>query len=357
MLECSGVEFDHRPSTMQFKAIKISAAEGSVLGHNIADDNGRRALRKGRILTARDIARLAELGREAVYVAQLEHGDVDENQAAKRLAQGLAGDGLRLSRAQTGRVNVYATTTGLLRLDAARLLELNSLEGITLATLPCHSAVQPGQMVATLKIIPYALPETVLSEAEKRIVATPTTLLFLSELRPKRVGLILSGSPSARQRIVHSFQTALEPRLEKLAASLQRIDFVPLEDEADEARLARKIADHLAAGLQLLILAGETAIMDRHDTAPRALEGAGATIEVFGAPVDPGNLLLLAYHQDVPIVGAPGCARSPKNNFIDLILPRLLAGDRLTRQDIIALGHGGLLEDVPERPCPRSWLT
>ena len=107
----------------------------------------------------------------------------------------------------------------------------------------------------------------------------------------------------------------------------------------------------------MLILAGETAIMDRLDIAPRAIERAGGSIECFGAPVDPGNLLLLAECDGVPVLGAPGCARSPKANIVDLVLPRLLAGDRLTRRDIAAWGHGGLLEDVPERPLPRSWLA
>jgi molybdenum cofactor cytidylyltransferase len=104
----------------------------------------------------------------------------------------------------------------------------------------------------------------------------------------------------------------------------------------------------------MIVLAGETAIMDSHDIVPRAVVRAGGHIESVGAPVDPGNLLMLAYIDDVPIVGAPGCARSRKVNIVDWILPRLLAGDRLTRRDIVALGHGGLLQDVPERGMPRE---
>lgn len=135
------------------------------------------------------------------------------------------------------------------------------------------------------------------------------------------------------------------------------MDFVSLDDEAGEERLAAAIGTLLGRGLDLLILAGETAIMDRHDVAPRAIERAGGEVECYGAPVDPGNLLLVAYRGAVPILGAPGCARSPKTNIVDLVLPRLLVGDRVTAADVAALGHGGLLEDVPERPQPRSWLT
>ena len=131
-------------------------------------------------------------------------------------------------------------------------------------------------------------------------------------------------------------------------------DFVALDDEEDEAALADMLGQQLASGIRLILLAGETAIMDAHDILPRAVERAGGHVESVGAPVDPGNLLMLAYLNDVPVVGAPGCARSKKINIVDWILPRLLAGDRLTRRDIIELGHGGLLQDVPERGMPRE---
>ncbi len=331
----------------------VAEAAGLILGHNVAGEAGRRALRKGKELTAGDVATLAALGRRSVYVARLEPGDVSENAAAERLARAAAGDGLRLSKPSTGRVNLYARALGLLRVDRQRLLELNATGGVTLATLRAHAVAREGKMVATLKIIPYALEEAAVHRAEEAAAG----LLRLTELAPRRVGLILSGSPSARERIVRGFRDALAPRLAALGAALGEVDFASIDDEAGEERLAAAIDRQLEAGAELLILAGETAIMDRHDIAPRAVERAGGEVECFGAPVDPGNLLLLAYHGDVPIVGAPGCARSPKRNIVDLMLPRLLAGDRLSRADVAELGHGGLLEDVPERPLPRSWIT
>ena len=132
------------------------------------------------------------------------------------------------------------------------------------------------------------------------------------------------------------------------------LDFVPLEDEGGEALLARTLLARRAAGSQMMVLAGETAIMDRHDLVPRAVERAGGHVEALGAPVDPGNMLMVAYLGEVPIIGAPGCARSRKVNIVDWVLPRLLVGDRLTRGDLTALGHGGLLEEAPERPMPRG---
>ena len=338
---------------MKFETVAVEQAAGLILGHNVTGEGGRRVLRKGRELTEGDVATLTALGRSSVWVARLEPGDIGENAAAERIARAAAGDGLRLSRPSTGRVNLYATSLGLLRVDRRRLRRLNASDGVTLATLRGDTAAREGKMVATLKIIPYALEEAAVRDAEE----TAANLLHLSELPPRRVGLILSGSPSAEERIVRGFRDALAPRLTDLGAGVGDVDFASLDDDAGEERLAAAIARQLDDGADLLILAGETAIMDRHDIAPRAVERAGGEVECFGAPVDPGNLLLLAYRDGKPIVGAPGCARSPKANIVDRVLPRLLAGDRLTRDDVADLGYGGLLEDVPERPLPRSWIT
>ena len=342
---------------MKFEPVAVERAAGLTLGHNVTGEDGRRILRKGRKLTEGDLATLAALGRGSVYVARLEPGDVGENTAAERIARAAAGDGadhgMRRSRPSTGRVNLYARALGLLRVDRQRLRRLNGTDGVTLATLRDRAAVREGKMVATLKIIPYALPEAIVRQAEKDAAG----LLRLAMLGPRRVGLILSGSPSARERIVRGFRDALAPRVAALGASLGDVDFVSLDDDAGERRLVVAIERQLLGGADILILAGDTAIMDRHDVAPRAVERAGGEVECFGAPVDPGNLLLLAYRGEVPIVGAPGCARSPKRNIVDLVLPRLLAGERLSRADVAEMGHGGLLEDVPERPLPRSWIS
>jgi molybdenum cofactor cytidylyltransferase len=341
---------------MKFGPIPLDQAQGKILGHNIAGPDGRRLFRKGKPLTAEDIQRLRRLGRASVYVAEVEPGDVDENTAAARLAKAVMGDGLRLSGPSNGRANLFATYPGVLRVDAARLARMNGRPGITLATLVGHSAVRRGKMVATVKIMPYAVPEDHVSQLEK-VAVQDGLVISVSPFRYQQAGLILSGSPSARERIVHSFESALQQRLAALDAAIARVDFMPLEDEQGEVELAKIIRQHLDDGIELIILAGETAIMDRYDLAPRAVEQAGGEVTCYGVPVDPGNLLMLAYHGPVPIMGAPGCARSPKTNIVDLLLPRLLAGDRLDQTAMIHMGHGGLLEDVPERPMPRSQLT
>jgi molybdenum cofactor cytidylyltransferase len=215
--------------------------------------------------------------------------------------------------------------------------------------------VRPRQIVATVKIIPFAIAEATVLAAERLALAGGQPLLRVDALAPQPVSLILSGSPSIRERLLDDFAPLVE-RVTALGSPPAATHFIALEDEAGEAALAARLAAELQAGARLIILAGETAIMDRHDIVPRALERAGGQVECVGAPVDPGNLLMLGYLGAVPVLGAPGCARSRKVNLVDWVLPRLLAGDRLTRADIFALGHGGLLEDAPERPAPRSRL-
>lgn len=339
---------------MKFGPVPLEEAEGKILGHNVTGADGRRALRKGRSLTAEDVERLRRLGRERVYVAQMEADDVDEDTAAGRVAKAVMGDGLRLSGPSTGRANLYTTARGVLRVDVGRLERINRCQGVTIATLPANTAVSDGKAAATVKILPYALPRATVEKAVD--VAADGPILAVDAFPERRVALILSGSPAAQDRIERTFANALRPRLEALGATLESVDFVPLEEADGETRLTAAIEERLADGMEMIILAGETAIMDRYDMAPRAVERAGGDVVCFGAPVDPGNLLMLAYHGPTPIVGAPGCARSPKDNIVDLVLPRLLVGDRLGREDVVAFGHGGLLEDVPERPSPRSRL-
>ncbi len=338
---------------MKFGPVPISQAEGKILGHNISSPAGKRMLHKGKQLSGDDIRLLAEIGCAAVYVAELGVDDVGENDAAGRIARSVCGERVRLTKPNVGRVNLLASERGVLRIDASRLSRINECEGITLATLPSHTVVQPRKIAATIKIIPFALPETVMCEAEA-IAAENGPVIQLYPLRLRKVALVLSSSPSAKERVTSDFVPPLQARIEGLGSKLRSVDFVPLEDEEGEIALAQTIQERAAEGAEVIILAGETAIMDRLDIAPRAVERAGGQVACYGAPVDPGNLLMLAYLDKVPIVGAPGCVRSQKTNVIDWVLPPLLAGDCLSRKDIIQMGHGGLLEDIPKRPVPRE---
>ncbi|HKZ86389.1 MAG TPA: molybdopterin-binding protein, partial [Anaerolineae bacterium] len=241
---------------------------------------------------------------------------------------------------------------GVVRIDADRLARINACQDITFATLTSHSAVRPRQIVATVKVIPFAVSDAVVRAAEA-IASDGGPIVRVDALGPRPVSMVFSGSLSIRDKLAADF-APLRHRVEALGSHILSTDYIPLEDESGEAALVEVLSRQRAAGARLIIVAGETAIMDRRDIVPRAVERAGGWVECLGAPVDPGNLLMLAYLGDTPILGAPGCARSRKVNIVDWVLPRLLAGDHLTRDDIIALGHGGLLEEAPERPAPRE---
>ncbi|MEM8995675.1 MAG: molybdopterin-binding protein [Acidobacteriota bacterium] len=332
---------------MRFSPLGVDDAVGCILGHNIVDGEGRRRLRKGKVLRSEDAETLRSLGREVVYVAELSPDDVGEDEAADRVAASSCGRNLRLTPARTGRVNAYATRLGLLRIDAERLLALNLIDGLHLATRHANAVVRPDMIAATLKVVPYAVAASAITAAGDLADA-----LRVDPLEPRRVGLVLTGSPGSRDRVVESFSRALGARLEDLGSSICETRFVSVDDDGGELRLSGEI-ERLGRSADVLILAGETAVVDRSDIAPRAVERAGGDVVCYGAPVDPGNLLLLARLGDVPVLGAPGCARSPMANIVDLVLPRLLVGDDLGRRDVASLAIGGLLDDVPERPMPR----
>jgi molybdopterin biosynthesis enzyme len=229
-----------------------------------------------------------------------------------------------------------------------RLARLNEIEGITLATLRSHSVVRTRQTVATVKVIPFAVPEKSVRVAEST-GSGDEPILNLLPLHSRRVALILCGSPWSRPRVQGTFETPLRTRIEALDSHIEAIEYVSIaEDDLGENTLMKSLRQAVEAGAGLILLAGETAIMDYRDIAPRAVERLGGEVTCFGAPVDPGNLMMVAYLGDVPVLGAPGCARSLKPNVIDWVLPRLLSGERLARADIVALAHGGLIGGLPE---------
>jgi hypothetical protein len=326
---------------MRLEERAVSAAAGTILVHNVADPGGRKVVKKGTRLVEEHLARLAEVGRERVLVAVLEEDDILEDEAALAIAVTLKTESLRLTRVTGGRINLVAEVDGLLKVDAGRLLALNMLPGITLATVPPHAVVGPRQQtdqVATLKIIPYAVPRASLERALELARPRPGIL----EVRPipagRQAALLLTSEPAARERVQAEFVPPTRSRLERLGAELAVIETAPQEVEA-----IRQAALRLAAQNDVLIIAGQTSIMDEKDTTLDALRQAGAEVIVHGAPVEPGNLLALAYFPHTPVLCAPGCARGLGYNVVDMVLPRLLAGDRVERADIAALGPGGLL--------------
>jgi hypothetical protein len=329
---------------MYLTTLSPEAAIGHIVRHNLADANGHKAIAKGHRLVAADLPRLHALGIVALRVAVLEPGDVHEDEAARRLGAAVCGAGVRATAPAASRVNLLASADGVVEVAVDALLQINEIDGLTIATLPNHALARARKRVATIKIIPFAVPEQALARAEA-IGRARVGVVRLRPLRRQAVGIILVGSPAARQRIERSIYPAIAKRIAALGSTVLAVRYVA----PDEPAIASVIAELPQAGAQLLIIAGETSIMDRDDVTPQGLRLAGGRIEHFGAPVEPGNLLMLGYldqatGERLPVLGAPGCVRSRNTNIVDLLLPRLLVGEQLTRRDIIALGHGGLLE-------------
>lgn len=338
---------------MKFGPQPLEQALGKIMAHNLADDQGKRLLRKGSPLTEEDLEILRGLGRQQVYVAELEPDDVAEDEAARRIARAIAGETIELSGAVTGRTNLLAKAAGVLRVDQTGLGQVNTVHGVTLATLRSPAVVPARQMVATVKIIPYALPDSALREVE-RLTEAPGRLIAVEPMSAQQVTLILHGSRRAEGRLREDFIPPLRSRIEAWGSQLHSVAFVPFESQQDEIDLEKALRAATEAGAGLILIAGETAIMDRDDIIPRSIVRAGGSIESVGAPVDPGNLLMIAYLDGIPILGAPGCARSRKENVIDWIIPRLLTGERMGHEQVVALGHGGLLAEIRSRPMPRQ---
>jgi hypothetical protein len=323
---------------MRLENVELEDAVGGVLIHNIADAQGHKALSKGHHLVEGDMPKLRALGKTRVLVGIFEPGDVSENEAAERIARAAAGPNVTLSTVSGGRVNMFAGTRGVLKVDNRALERLNSLDGITIATIPGNIKVEQKKIVSTVKTIGLAIHETVLSEAET-IGRDAQGLIMVRPLEASRVALILSGSPEARERVERTFVPAIRGRVEDLGGTLASVVYVAHEPDAIADALRR-----VALGqVDCVLLAGETSIMDEGDVTPSAIVQAGGKIEMYGAPVEPGNLLLLAYEGELPIIGAPGCVKSRDTNVVDLILPRLLAGERVEKKDVVALANGGLL--------------
>ena len=328
---------------MRFGPVSLAAAEGAILAHSCRA--GGQKLEKGRILSAADLAALAAEGETEVVVARLDPGDLGEDAAAALVAGGLAaGPGLALTPAHTGRVNLKAEVPGLLAVDAAAVLALNRLDpSVTLATLPHLARVGPGTLVGTVKIITYGVAG---STARRAAAAGQGALRLLPVLR-RTAGLVLSAVPGQPAKLNDKARRSIAGRLSALGIELVAVREVAHETGA----MAEALAD--LPGEILLILTG-SATSDPADDAPEAVRRAGGTVSRFGMPVDPGNLLFLGALGARPVIGLPGCARSPALNGADWVLERIACGLEIGDAEIAAMGVGGLLKEMPLRPEPRE---
>jgi molybdenum cofactor cytidylyltransferase len=320
---------------LRFGKVSRPAAAGGILAHSLRRD--RAVFRKGQVLGPAELAALAEAGIDEVTVALLDSGDVEENAAARRVATALGGPGVAQGAPATGRVNLFATHAGLLSFDAAAVDRLNAVtEDVTLATFPLLAPVPVGQMVATVKIIPFAVPETVLDAC---IAAGQGTEIAVLGFRPLQIRLIQTVTAELKPSVMAKTSKVTADRMARLGGAVAGETRCPHDTE----RLAADIATALKAKCDVLLVIGASAIVDRRDVIPAAIESLGGRTLRLGMPVDPGNLILVAEIGGTPVLGLPGCARSPARNGLDWVLERLAAGLPVTNEIVAGMGVGGLL--------------
>jgi len=331
---------------MKFGPASPAEALGGVTVHTLRQ--GDLVLKKGTTIGTDEVAALKRAGVKEVVVVRLEDGDISEDAAAASIAQAVAGEGVIVERAFTGRANLFAGKPGILVIDRTAVDRINGVdEAITFATLDAFKPVVENEMIATVKLIPFGVAASLRDAAVK---AAGGTAMRIAPYQVKKVGIVSTLLPGLSPKVIDKTLRVTEERLAPAGARIIAERRVP----HDETVLAKTIDELLRLGAELVIVFGASAIADRRDVIPAAIEQIGGTIQHFGMPVDPGNLLLIGKAGDVPVLGAPGCARSPVENGFDWVLMRLLAGLEVTRKDLVGMGVGGLLMEIVTRPQPRA---
>jgi molybdenum cofactor cytidylyltransferase len=328
---------------MKFGPVDSHTAVGAILAHSVQLADGSR-LRKGRALDAEDVAALRDSGLDKVTVARLDADDVHEDAAAAALAQAFVPDpaaqGFSLTQAFTGRVNLLASGPGVVEMDVAAIEAVNRVHPmITIATVPPFHQMAAGGMVATIKMISYAVPRTALEQA----CALARAALRLRGPEVTRVGMIISEIDGG------AGDKGWKATADRVAAFGLEMDAPVLVPHRVDA--LAEVLRGTAYDLTLLLTGSATSDID--DVAPSAVRAAGGTVNRFGMPVDPGNLLFAGTLHARPVIGLPGCARSPALNGADWVMARMICGVPVTDADIAGMGVGGLLKEIPSRPHPR----
>ncbi len=335
---------------MKFGAVPVKEALGATMVHSIRQ--GDLVLKKGTKIGEKEVEALTRAGVKEIIAARLEPGDVSEDRAAADIAAAISGEGVRVDRAFTGRCNLFAEAAGVLVVDKDAIDDLNRIdEAVTVATLAAFKPVVEGEMIATVKIIPFAVAGAT-RDLAVAAAAKAKPVIRVAPYKVRKVGVVSTLLPGLAPKVVDKTLKITTARIAPAGAAIIAERRVPHEQNA----LAKAIDEVLNEGAELVIVFGASAIADRRDVIPAAVEAVGGAIEHFGMPVDPGNLMLIGKARGHAVLGAPGCARSPKENGFDWVLMRLLAGLPVSRADVTGMGVGGLLMEIVTRPQPREEL-
>ncbi len=332
------------------RKVPVTEAVGMMLCHDVTRiipgrEKGR-AFRKGHVIMAEDVPRLQALGKEHVYVWEATPDLVHEDEAAQRLARAAAGPGLGWGQPNQGRVNLTAEYDGLLRVQVEQLRQVNSLEGLAFATLHNNRGVVKDELVAGTRIIPLAIPSRILAEAERRCVQ-PEPLLAVKPYQSLWVGVITTGSEVYEGRVEDGFYNVIKQKTTPYGARMLGRVIVP--DNPD--LISHEIRQKVAEGAELVLVTGGMSV-DPDDVTPLGIRSTGAEVVFYGTPVLPGSMFMLGYIGHVPVCGLPGCVMFNRITIFDLLLPRLFAGERISREEIVSLGHGGLCQECENCTFP-----
>jgi molybdopterin biosynthesis enzyme len=321
------------------KVIPVQQAVGLPLAHDITEivpgQHKGPAFRRGHIIRPEDVSKLLDVGKANIYVMELEKDELHEEEAARRLAKAAAGPYLRLTDPVEGRVNLLAEIAGLLKVDAALLYDFNSLGDLMLATLPSNRYVRKGEVVAGTRTIPVLVKEELIQRAEAVCRDHPIVTVLPTPAR--KIHLIVTGSEVYTGRIKDGFEPVVRRKLGEIGSELA--DKKLAMDDPDQ--IAKFIQDAKKAGAELILVSGGMSV-DPDDKTPEGIRRSGAKVESHGFPVLPGSMFVMAYLNETPVLGLSGCVLHDPVTAFDVLLPRLLAGEKVTRADIMAMGHGGL---------------
>jgi molybdenum cofactor synthesis domain-containing protein len=328
------------------KKVKVEDAVGMILCHDLTKIvpgvTKDAAFRKGHVIKVEDIPELLSMGKAHIYVWETNEGMVHEDDAAIRMAKGANRGGIRLTEPKEGKVNLHALEDGLLKIDILALEAINSVEDMVFATLHNNRMVKAGEQVAGCRVVPLTIEEEKLIEVEA-ICAKAEGVIEVKPLKKMKAGLITTGSEVFFKRIPDKFGPVIRKKLEDVGSELEEQVFV--NDDAESITAA--ILDFKAKGYDLIILSGGMSV-DPDDLTPTGIRNSGAKVITYGAPVLPGAMFMLAYLDETPILGLPGCVMYARTTIFDLLFPRMLVGEALTKADIVKLGHGGLCLNCPE---------
>lgn len=332
------------------KSVPVEASVGMVLCHDITrivpGESKGPAFRKGHVIGAEDIPVLLDLGKRNLYVLDLAPNELHENDAARRIASAAAGTGLTMTEPVEGKVNLLADFYGLLKIDVAALRRINEIEDVIFSTLHTGQTVRRNQPVAGTRIIPLVTGKERIETVE-HICRTDFPVVEVRPFASLSVGVVTTGSEVYHGRIEDRFGPVIQVKFAELGSRVVRQEFV--SDDIDMT--VKAIHGLIEDGAQMIAVTGGMSV-DPDDQTPAAIRAAGAEVVTYGAPVLPGAMFMLAYIGEVPIVGLPGCVMYYRASIFDLVVPRLLAGETVTRQDIADMGHGGFCRSCTDCRFP-----